>query len=232
MEILESLKRKNLIKIQILHMIIALLLSVLIYVLLLDKNQNFKEICDFLTKSTTDLDIYVIPLIFLIFAISGFFTTFIINRSIPAKIEEKPKKVHDNLPGKKDIEHKNRRMYLNLLSILQREGRLLDFFSEELSQFDDAQIGAAARGVHDSCSKVIKKYIEITPVIDDNEGEEITIDEDFDPDTIKLTGNVTGKPPFKGILKHKGWQAKKADLPKLSESVISKLIVPAEVEIK
>ncbi len=135
-------------------------------------------------------------------------------------------------PVKKDKPSKDRRMFLHLISVFQREGRLIDFFAEDLSLYEDAQIGAAVRSIHENCKKTVEKYISPKPVIDKDEGDPITINPDFDPDSIKLTGNVTGDPPFKGIVRHKGWQASKPDIPTLSGSKESKIIAPAEVEIE
>ena len=145
-------------------------------------------------------------------------------REAPAKKEEKKadereKKEHD------------RRMYLYMLSVLQREGRFLDFLSEDLDQYDDAQIGAAVRSIHQSCKKVVEKNVAPRPVIDKTEGGEVVVEPGFDPNSIKLTGNVSGEPPFSGVLRHKGWQAKKVELPTLSTSQDSGIIAPAEVEI-
>jgi len=129
-------------------------------------------------------------------------------------------------------DNQNKRFFLHLLSVLQRDARLLDFFFEKLDQFEDAQIGAAVRNIHESSYTAIVKYLSPEPVLDNNEGEEITIEKGFDPSTVKLTGNVTGEPPFKGVLRHRGWQAKELELPTLSERENSLLISPAEVEIQ
>jgi len=126
---------------------------------------------------------------------------------------------------------KDHRLFLYLLSLLQREGRLLDFFSENLDLYEDAQIGAAVRNIHQHCKKVIDKNLSPRPVVDRDEGEEITVEPDFDPNAIKLTGNVTGDPPFKGILRHKGWLSQKLELPTLSSGQDPTIIAPAEVEI-
>jgi hypothetical protein len=123
------------------------------------------------------------------------------------------------------------RVFLHLLSVLQREGRLLDFFSEKLEGYDDAQIGAAVRGIHESCQKALKKYLRFKSVIANDEGAEVTVEPGFDPSAIKLVGNVTGEPPFRGILRHQGWRAEKVELPVLSGGQTPSIISPAEVEI-
>ena len=125
----------------------------------------------------------------------------------------------------------NQRYYLHLLSVLQREGRLIDFFEEDLNQYEDAQIGAAVRSIQDVCKQTIKKSLSPKPVFEKAEGETVTIPADFDAATVKLTGNVSGEPPFTGILRHRGWRAGKLELPTLSGSPDPRIIAPAEVEI-
>jgi hypothetical protein len=123
------------------------------------------------------------------------------------------------------------RRAIHLLALLQREGRLVDFLQEDLRAYDDAQIGAAVRGIQESCRESLNKYIGPRPVIDKAEGEAITIDEGFDANRIRLTGNVSGRPPFKGILQHRGWQSSGLNLPTLSGAQDPAIIAPAEVEI-
>jgi hypothetical protein len=150
-------------------------------------------------------------------------------------VVEKKKQPADVPGDSKKIEkermEQDHRLFLYLFSLLQREGRLLDFFSENLDLYEDDQIGAAVRSIHQNCKKVIDKNLSPRPVVDRDEGEEITVEPNFDPNAIKLTGNVTGDPPFKGVLRHKGWQTQKLELPTLSSGQDSKIIAPAEVEI-
>lgn len=126
----------------------------------------------------------------------------------------------------------DQRLFLYLLTVLQREGRLVDFIQEDLELYDDEQIGAAVRSIHTSCRKTLDKSLAVTPVIDDNEGDEITVEAGFNPAAIKLTGRVTGEPPFTGIVRHKGWRAQKVDLPDLAATKDPTIIAPAEVEIE
>jgi Domain of unknown function (DUF2760) len=128
-------------------------------------------------------------------------------------------------------QHHHQRLFLHLLSVLQREGRLVDFFSEDLNLYEDAQIGGAVRAIHENCKKVVNQSLALEAVIDRSEGEEVRVEPGFDPDAIKLTGNVTGEPPFTGVLRHKGWRTRKLELPALSGGQDSRIIAPAEVEI-
>ena len=120
---------------------------------------------------------------------------------------------------------------LQLLGLLQRDGRLLDFLSENLSDYSDEQIGGAVRDIHRDCHKVINKYIELAPVIDKAEDSLVDVPVGFDPSRIRLTGNVKGNAPFRGVLAHRGWQAREVRLPDRVESVDPSILFPAEVEI-
>ncbi|MBI4852509.1 MAG: DUF2760 domain-containing protein [Acidobacteria bacterium] len=120
---------------------------------------------------------------------------------------------------------------LQLLNILQRDARLIDFLSEDIKPYSDAQVGAAVRNLHESSQQTLKRYLKLEPVMDSTEGESVTVAEGFDPAAIKLIGNVTGKPPLKGILRHKGWQVTSLDLPALPENNDQQILAPAEVEI-
>jgi len=127
---------------------------------------------------------------------------------------------------------RNQRLYLHLLTVLQREGRLVDFFQEDLDAYADDQIGAAVRNIHANCRKILAKSLALEPIVADAEGASVTVEADFDPDSIKLTGRVTGEPPFTGTVRHKGWRVQKADLPDLTAIKDPSVIAPAEVEIE
>lgn len=120
---------------------------------------------------------------------------------------------------------------LFVLGMLQREGRLLDFLQEDVSGFSDADVGAAARVVHDGCRKVLAQYLPLAPVVKDSEGASVAVPKGFDANRFRLTGNVTGEGPWNGALKHHGWVATKIELPALPTSVDVKVLAPAEVEL-
>jgi Domain of unknown function (DUF2760) len=118
---------------------------------------------------------------------------------------------------------------VHLLSLLQREGRLIDFCEEDLAGFSDAQVGAAARTVHDGCRKAVREAFTLVPVRAEPEGSPITLPAGFDPRAVRLTGNVAGNPPFSGILRHHGWKAAQVRMP--AGPGDSSVIAPAEVEL-
>jgi len=119
---------------------------------------------------------------------------------------------------------------LRLLGALQQEGRFVDFVQEDLTPYPDEQIGAAVRGIHEGCRKAVYEHIDIVPVLPGNEGEAVTIEPGFDATAIRLTGNVTGAPPFHGVLRHRGWRATRASVP-TRRGQDPRLLAPAEVEI-
>lgn len=120
---------------------------------------------------------------------------------------------------------------LLLLAALQREGRMIDFLQQEVSGFSDAEVGAAARVVHAGCRKVLREYFTIEPALAEPEDTMVTIPENFDAHRIRLTGNVAGKPPFHGAVKHHGWVAKEVRLPGTPELMNLRILTPAEVEL-
>jgi hypothetical protein len=144
---------------------------------------------------------------------------------------EEPVAETDTGDEKAEKDLSDRRLFLHLFSSMQREGRLMDFLDEDLDGYDDAQIGSAVRSIHAGCRQLVQEYLNPEPVMAQEEGAEVEVPVDFDPGVIKLTGNVVGEPPFTGILRHKGWQVGKMNLPTLSGSQNAKIIAPAEVEI-
>jgi hypothetical protein len=120
---------------------------------------------------------------------------------------------------------------LQLLSLFQREARLIDFTQENLSAYSDADIGAAARVVHEGCAKVLKEHFTIQPIRSEAEGSRVELPEGFDAAAVRLTGNVVGKAPFRGTLSHRGWRSAEVRLPKLAEAHDAAILAPAEVEL-
>ncbi len=155
-------------------------------------------------------------------------------KSLPepeAKPPEASKKPDAN-KAKKNVAGHHRDGSLALLSLLQREGRLVDFLQEELDDYDDSDIGAAVRDIHRGCRKVMKDHLTIEPVMPGEEDDSVNVDEGFDPGEVKLVGDVKGEPPFKGVLRHHGWRVTDANFPKLSGDVDRNVLAPAQVEVQ
>lgn len=120
---------------------------------------------------------------------------------------------------------------LQILGIMQRDARLIDFLMEDIAGYADDQIGAAVRELHDQCRDSIARYVTLQPVIDGVEGT-FSKAPSADPNSVKFIGNVPAKPPSGGILRHKGWRAAKVDLPALPARQDAAVIAPAEIEIE
>ncbi len=209
--------------------------------------QNLSDIVKNLNLLSENFFVWVSPVIATFFFISALLLWLVMKISLSSLFSPSFSEIPSTKPSKSDtldkddrkdhadqrMEHeRQRRMFLHFLSVLQREGRLLDFFSEDLTLYDDEQIGAAVRSIQEDCKKTVYKYLALTHVLNKEEGEFVEIEAGFDPNAIKLTGNVSGNPPFKGILRHKGWKAGKRDIPKLSDVLDSSIIAPAEIEIE
>jgi len=121
---------------------------------------------------------------------------------------------------------------LQILGILQRDARLIDFLMEDISAYSDDQVGAAVRTLHEQCRDSLSRYLRLAPVIDGVEGSFTKLDSN-DPASIKLLGNVpvSGRAPG-GVLRHKGWKAEKIDLPPIAPNSSAVVIAPAEVEVE
>ena len=123
---------------------------------------------------------------------------------------------------------------LQMLYILQRDSRLIDFLMEDISHYADDQVGAAVRTLHADCKASLNRHITLSPVIDSVEGtfQKLDASKTPDPNRIKLIGNVpaNGKVPG-GLLRHRGWRASVVELPPLGKQDIT-VVTPAEVEVE
>lgn len=125
---------------------------------------------------------------------------------------------------------------VSLLAALQEKGRFVDFLMDDITAFEDAQVGAAARVVHEGCRAVLNDHFKVQPVSDSAEGSTVIVPENHAADEYRLTGNLSGNPPFSGTLVHKGWKTASVKLPRLIAFDAAKnrlpAIAPAEVEIR
>ena len=120
---------------------------------------------------------------------------------------------------------------LQLLSLLQREGRLLDFLEQNIAPFKDDEIGATARVVHEGCRTALRAHAKILPLRPEEEGTAVTLPAGFNPQEVKLTGNVRGNAPYGGVLRHRGWRVSDMALPVGVAGHDSTVICAAEVEL-
>jgi len=120
---------------------------------------------------------------------------------------------------------------LQLLGLLQKEGRFIDFLEEDVGAYSDAEVGAAARVVHEGCRKTLGQHFTIEAVCTESEGSRITLAEGFDASAIRLTGNVVGQAPFTGSLAHRGWRVAEIRLPLVAIGHDLTILAPAEVDL-
>ena len=120
---------------------------------------------------------------------------------------------------------------LQLLAILQREGRFVDFLQEDVSGFSDADIGAAARVVHEGCARALGEVVKLVPIRTESEGAKVELPKGFDAASIRVTGKVVGEPPYTGALAHHGWRAESVELPQTNEGHDPHIVAAAEVEL-
>jgi hypothetical protein len=120
---------------------------------------------------------------------------------------------------------------IQILAVLQRDGRLIDFLMEDVATYSDAQIGAAVRDVHAGCRGVLTRYVTLEPILSGKEGDQTSVSQNLDPAAVRLVGNVTGRPPFAGTLLHRGWRATRIELPPLGAPTGRRIVAQAEVEV-
>jgi hypothetical protein len=120
---------------------------------------------------------------------------------------------------------------VQMISLLQRDGRLIDFLMEDLAAYADAQIGAAVRDVHAGCRRALDRYLTLESILPGREGEATTLPAGIDPAEVRLVGNVTGQPPFRGTLLHRGWRVSRLELPPLTGQAARRIVAQAEVEV-
>jgi len=120
---------------------------------------------------------------------------------------------------------------LQLLGLLQRDGRFIDFLEEQVTAYSDSEVGAAARVVHEGCRKALQQHLAIEPVRPEPEGTRVTLEQGFDASAVRPTGKVVGEPPFSGRLTHRGWRVITIKLPKVASGHDLSILAPAEVEL-
>jgi hypothetical protein len=150
---------------------------------------------------------------------------------IVEKIVEVEKLVHAPAPEPVVLKESTPDAALQLLELLQKEARFIDFIKEDIAGYSDADVGIAARVVHEGCNKAINEHFTLAPIRSEHEGGKVTLQKGFDASTVRLTGNIVGSAPFTGMLIHKGWQVTSVRLPKLTQGHNANILAAAEVEL-
>ena len=150
----------------------------------------------------------------------------VVEKTVEKRVEVPVEKIVE-----KTVEVPTHTAALQLLGLLQREARFVDFIQEDVAPYTDAEIGAATRVVHEGCRKVLREHFGIASVFQEVEGVRVTVPAGFDPAAVRLTGNVVGQAPFTGTLSHRGWVVTETRLPQLTDTQAAKVIAQAEVEL-
>jgi hypothetical protein len=116
-------------------------------------------------------------------------------------------------------------------ALLQEKGRLVDFLMEDITSYDDTQVGAAARVIHQGCRQVLQEHFNITAICESEEGSQVTVPAGYAKEQYRFVGKLSGDPPFAGTLIHKGWKTEFVKLPRIVEAQRLPAIAPAEVEL-
>lgn len=116
--------------------------------------------------------------------------------------------------------------------LLQEKGRLVDFLMDDITPYEDAEVGAAARVIHQGCKQVLQEHFKISAISEAQEGTQVTVPAGYSADQYRLVGKLTGEPPFTGTLLHKGWKTELVKLPRIVNTERLPSIAPAEVELK
>lgn len=157
----------------------------------------------------------------------GFVSALIVGVSGPARPATPAAEAEEKAPAKPAVPTTD--AALRLLALLQQEGRLIDFLLEDISAYDDGQVGAAVRSIHAGCRAVLDERLELERILDGDDGASVEVPAGFDAAAIRVTGNVAGAPPFRGTLQHSGWRAVRINLPESSTD--ARIVAPAEVEV-
>jgi hypothetical protein len=123
---------------------------------------------------------------------------------------------------------RDRNQAVTLLSALQREARLVDLIQEDLANFSDAQVGAAARPCLQQCAATLQRLLALEPVVDAAEGGTIDVGPDASPARYQWIGEGTSST---GKLVHHGWMAAKVELPEWTgDDDDATIVAPAQVQ--
>jgi hypothetical protein len=129
-------------------------------------------------------------------------------------------------------EYRSESEIVAFFGLLQEKGRLVDFLMDDIAGYEDAEVGAAARVVHQGCRQVLDEYFTISAISEAQEGTQVTLPAGYPPDQYRIVGKLAGEPPFTGTLLHKGWKTEAVKLPRIVASGRLPAIAPAEVELR
>ena len=124
----------------------------------------------------------------------------------------------------------------HFLGILQEKGRFMDFVMDDITSYNNEQVGAAARVVHQGCSKVMSEYFSIVPLHEGAEGDSVVLQEGYNPAEYRPVGKLADGARIQGKITHRGWKATEIKLPRRAETAAGSedrfVITPAEIDVR
>lgn len=126
---------------------------------------------------------------------------------------------------------------VQILSILQRDARLIDFLNEDIAPYTDEQIGAAVRDIHKNSRAALDRHVKLVPVVDGVEGTNTNLAsaglDSKDTTRLRIVGKVPADGKVEaGMLRHRGWKVEKIDLPPTPQGKKAAILAPAEIEVE
>ncbi|MCO8121665.1 DUF2760 domain-containing protein [Stieleria sp. TO1_6] len=131
-------------------------------------------------------------------------------------------------PAKPVPKAPDRESAITLLATLQREARLVDLIQENLEQYTDAQVGAAARPCLQQCAGVLDRVLGLKPLVEATEGQPVEVGDNPSPTRYQWIGEATAS---SGKLVHHGWQASEVKLPTWTgQPADANIVAPAQIQ--
>lgn len=126
---------------------------------------------------------------------------------------------------------------VQILAILQRDARLIDFLNEDIAPYTDEQIGAAVRDIHKNSRAALERHVRLVPVVDGVEGTNTNLAsaglDSKDTTRLRIVGKVPADGKVEaGMLRHRGWKVEKIDLPPTPQGKKAAILAPAEIEVE
>jgi hypothetical protein len=135
----------------------------------------------------------------------------IVEKTVEKRVEVPVEKLVEKLV-EKTIEVPNHAAALQLLGLMQREARFVDFIQEDVALYRCRNRRSRPRGARRLPQGAARAFHDC-PVRSEAEGSRITLQAGFDAAAVRLTGNVVGQAPFTGTLGHRGWQVTRSSCP-------------------
>ena len=105
--------------------------------------------------------------------------------------------------------------------------RLIDLIHEDLDQYQDAQVGAAARPCLKQCRQSLDRMLKIEKLFDAAENDSVPVDGSASPAQVRWVGE-TASQSGEAKLVHAGWKATVTELPQWSgKAEDAEVIAPA-----